>query len=319
MEYITFESKIVEKKAKSELKKISDNFFVKVGRTNFVSFEGAKQITKIRIRSSNFTNEDLKDLKYFTELKLLELFSFNLTSFQNIPALEKLETLCIRVGDNSTFDLEPLEKLARLKKLDLEGLYFENLESLSSLKKLKNLNLSYCNISDLTFLKDLTSITELELKANLINDILPLSNLKKLKELHLSGNRIIDLNPLKSLTSLRKLNLENNEIVDLKPLERLESLETLYLSINKINDITCLEKCKTLKTLTIDGNRITSIETLLKLKKIRFLCTDKCRLFEPLSSVFEDKTVLQVCTGNALEGRKYECYAFKKNIDGTET
>ena len=319
MEYITFESKIVEKKAKSELKKISDNFFVKIGRTNFVSFEGAKQITKIRIRSSDFTNEDFKDLKYFTELKLLELFSFNITSFQNIPTLEKLETLCVRVGDNATFDLKPLAKLVRLKKIDLEGLSFEDLEPLSSFKKLKFLNLSYCKISDLTFLKDLTSITELELNANLINDISPLSNLKKLKELSFSGNRIIDLNPLKSLTSLRKLHLENNEIVDLKPLEGLKSLETLYLSINKINDIICLEKCENLKTLTIDGNRIASIETLLKFKKLSFLSTDKCELFEPLSSVFEEKTVLQVCTGNALDGKRYECYAFKRTFDEPET
>jgi len=95
MEYIVFDSKIVERKARAELKKSSDAFFVKMGRTNFVSLEGAKQITKIRIHSSDFTNEDLKDLKYFTELKLLEVFSFNLTDFRNIPALEKLETFCV--------------------------------------------------------------------------------------------------------------------------------------------------------------------------------------------------------------------------------
>jgi internalin A len=318
MEYIIFDSKIVEKKAKAELKKIADGLFVKVGRTDFVSLEGAKQITKIRIHSSDFTNEDLKDLRYFTELKLLEIFSFNLTDLQHIPSLEKLESLCIR-SDSVTIDLKPLTKLVRLKKLDLEGLYFEDLAPLSTLKKLKRLKLSCCKISDLTFLRDLTSITELRLEANSISDISPLANLKKLKELYFTDNHITDLNPLKSLTSLKILYLNENLIVDIKPITRLEALETLDISGNKIKDITCLEKCINLSSLSISRNRITSIETLFHLKKLNFLSTDKHKLFEPLSSIFENKTVLKVGIGRFSERTEYECYAFSERHDEPAT
>ena len=97
MEYITFDSEIVEKKAKSELKRLPDweSFFVKVGRRNFVTHEGAQKIKKIRIYSSDFINKDLIDLKYFPNLKLLDIRSFGLTDLQNAPLLEKLESLSV--------------------------------------------------------------------------------------------------------------------------------------------------------------------------------------------------------------------------------
>jgi len=106
--------------------------------------------------------------------------------------------------------------------------------------------------------------------------------------------------------------LQCNQIVDIKPLTELEFLEKLYLELNKISDITCLARCKNLKTLTIDGNPITSIEVLFQLEKLSFLCTDKRDFFEPLSSIFEDKTTLKVCTRYFAERKEYECYAFKR-------
>lgn len=213
---IVFESKIVEAKAKAELKKASVEL-EKVGRSSVVSTEDAKRITKMRIHSSEFKNEDLKDLKYFTELKLLEIFSFGLTDLQNLPPLEGLETLCIRWGDNPPIDPTPLMNCPRLKKLDWEGVLFTDTQSLSLLKKLRVLNLSYCRIDDLEFLRDLTSLTELKLCANRITDVSVLAGLKKLKIVNLQGNPITDITPLKSLPLLEYLLVKfENEVLKWK-------------------------------------------------------------------------------------------------------
>jgi len=211
MEYINFKSKLIEKKAKSELKKISEDYFVQVGRSKYISYEGVKQISKLRIHSSDFTNDDLKDLKYFTGLKQLEVFSFDLTDLQNIPLLESLESICLRLGDVS-IDLRPLEYFRSLKKIDIEGCGIENLEPLSNLSKLNSVRLGYNNICDLSGLQNLKSMKELYLHCNKIEDISPLDNLEKISDLRLESNRITDLNPLKKLKRLKTLNLYNNEI-----------------------------------------------------------------------------------------------------------
>ncbi len=233
MEYIVFESKIVEAKAKAELKKISDDLFVKVGRSNFISTEGARQIIRIRIHSSEFRNEDLKDLKHFPELKLLEIFSFGLTDLQNLPALERLETLCIRTGENPPIDPAPLTKCRGLKKLDLEGQRFTDLRPIAELKKLRSLNLSWCGIDDLRFLQNLTSLTELKLHANPIDDISMLAGLKRLKTLHLSDGLIGDLSVIADLEKLEELRFGCHQITDTVQLRSLAFLENLRHYVDK--------------------------------------------------------------------------------------
>jgi len=54
MEYIRFESSIIERKVKAEVGKISKTLLVKISNKNFVSKEGASKISKIRIHSSDF-------------------------------------------------------------------------------------------------------------------------------------------------------------------------------------------------------------------------------------------------------------------------
>ena len=311
MEYITFDSEIVEKKAKSELKKLPgwESFFVKVGRHNFVRPEGAQKITKIRIYSSDFTNNDLKDLKYFANLKLLDIRSFGLTDLQNAPPLEKLENISISIGDH-VIDLKDLEKFPNLKSIEMGDI--KNMQSLSNLKKLRTVELYSHGISDISCLSELRFITHLTLGGNEIKDLSPLANLKKLKDVRLNGNRICDLTPLNGLKNIKILSLHDNKIRDISPLSELVSLEKLYLGENKIKDISALSNCKNLREIELFGNPLFSVEPLLRLEHLESIATDTGKIYELLSSKFEKQTGIRSNGYVCGVREEYEFWGFSK-------
>ncbi len=314
MEYITFKSEIIERKAKSELKKLPDweSFFTKVGRRNFVTPEGAQKIIKLRIYSSDFTNNDLSDLKYFSNLKLLDIRSFGLTDLQNAPLLEKLEGLSLSIG-NHVIDLTELEKFPNLKSLEMGDI--KNLQSLSNLKKLRTIELYTSGIRDISCLSELHSITCLALGGNEIEDLSPLVGLKNLKKLSLNANRINDLTPLSGLKNIKILSLYNNQISDILPLSELVSLEKIYLGENKIQDISALSNCKNLQTIEIFGNPLLSIEPLLRLEYLESIATDTGEIYESLASKFEKRVGIRsngnVCGVHA----EHEYWGFSKKSD----
>jgi len=289
MEYICFESSLIERKAKAEAKKISETLLVKIGKKNFVSKEGANKIIKLRIHSSYFTNKDLEDLKYFPNLKLLEIFSFNVTQLHNIPILEKLETFCLRLGETS-LDLSPLENFGNLKKIDFEGCGITDLSPLSKLKKLKSVKLSYNKINDLSGLQNSKSITELKLYCNQIEDISALASFKKLKELQIQNNRITDITPLGECKELR----------------------ILYIWSNKISDIKPLSECNQLNKLEIFKNNIQSAEPIRNMTNLEYITTDRDDKFNILNSNFEQSVAKVYSNGFDREG--YEIFVFKKQI-----
>jgi Leucine-rich repeat (LRR) protein len=289
MEYINFKSSILEKKAKSEVKRISETFLIKVGNRTFVSKEGSEKVTKIRIHSSDFINDDLKELAYFPQLKVLEIFSFGITDLSNIPLLKQLETICLRSGKIS-MDLKPIEIFSNLKKIDIEGCRITDLSPLSNLRKLRSLNLGFNDISDLSALHDLVSVTELVLNTNRITDITPISTMKKLKTLCLEGNKITDISSLEGQKKLKTLCLHGNEILDITP----------------------LASCENLVKLEIYKNKIESAEPILHLPHLEYVVTDSNIVFEPLSDYFE-KTTSKVFNG-VSDKTGYEIWVFRKRI-----
>ena len=314
MGYITFDSEIVEKKAKSELKKLPEweSFFAKVGRRNFITPEGAQKVTKIRIYSSDFTNDDLDDLKYFVNLKLLDIRSFGLTDLQNAPLLEKLESLSISTG-NHAIDLTDLKKFPNLKSLEMGDV--KNLQSLSNLKKLRTIELYTSGISDISCLSELHFITRLVLGGNEIEDLSPFASLKKLKELRLNGNRISDLTPLRGLKNIKTLSLCYNQIHDISPLSELVSLEKIYFGENKIQNISALSNCENLRVIEIFGNPLLSIEPLLCLKHLESIATDTGEIYEPLSSKFEKRAGIRTNGNVCGVHEEYEYWGFTKKSD----
>jgi Leucine-rich repeat (LRR) protein len=87
----------------------------------------------------------------------------------------------------------------KIQELDLSGQSLD-LEGIENLTQIKKLNLDNTNISDLAPIGQLQSLESLSLKNNNITSIETLTRLPMLKELYLSGNSIDDYSPLIPLT-----------------------------------------------------------------------------------------------------------------------
>lgn len=100
------------------------------------------------------------------------------------------------------------EVLAMLAKICKEGINLQNFGAgvkLDKLPRLRLLDLSYNHIKSLDFLPAAPKLEFLKLEHNAITDISPLKNFPKLKSLSLANNQIKDFTPL---DSLKKLNIK---------------------------------------------------------------------------------------------------------------
>ena len=104
-------------------------------------------------------------------------------------------------------EIEGLEKLTHLKKLHIDGSFYE----IKGLEKLVNLEYLCLigNILGIKGLQTLVNLKELYLLDNQITEIKGLENLKNLEYLDLSGNKITEIKGFENLMNLKVLTLYN--------------------------------------------------------------------------------------------------------------
>ncbi len=126
-------------------------------------------------------------------------------------------------GDILKSDLQSLTELSTTYPMEV---LIENIEGMEYMVNLEKIDFWRNNIEDLTPLRNLTKLKYLELGDNSISDISALSSLTNLETLSLHRNDIRDVTPLRNLTKLSDLNLSfNNNLSDLSPLDNLKLLE----------------------------------------------------------------------------------------------
>ncbi len=209
------------------------------------------------------TLSDISDLRYFPNLKELNISCTEITDISVLYQLPQIETL--RLTSNIYLsDISPIASLEYLKgDLQLFRNNISDLAPLSGLKNLTKLTLSSNNISDLTPLAGLTGLTRLNLYKNRIADISPLSGMVLMEDLRLNANQVSDLTPLAGMAKLKELRLNINNIVDIWPLRTLAALETLYIQDNSINSIYVLRELPNLKYVNVKNNPIFDYSPLM--------------------------------------------------------
>lgn len=140
--------------------------------------------------------------------------------------------------------------------LDARNKSITNLNGIENLIYLKRLDLSSNQIDDISNLESLTRLTTLNLNNNQSIDLEIIANIKSLTSLNLSGDQIDDISPLEALTKLKSLNLNNNQIVDILSIKKLTRLTNLYLAQNQISNINPLRASTKLKYLDLSQNQI---------------------------------------------------------------
>jgi len=140
----------------------------------------------------------------------------------------------------------------------------EGLEKLTSLKKL---DLSINNITEIKGLEKLTNLINLNLSINNISEIKGLENLRNLRFLRLTNNNITEINGLENLTNLMTLFLDMNKITEIKGLTKLTKLNAIYLAGNDITEIKGVENLKNLKRIDLGKKHKILPEKVKKMEK----------------------------------------------------
>lgn len=217
----------------------------------------------------------------------------------------------LAVPNSGVIDLEGIQYLTNLARLDLSNNSITNVTPLRPLRKLNTLYLNGNKIGDFSplsdmydqlsmkdfsikvsiydpnlevvirteigkvngelTLKDLKSITVLHLENKGISDLQGIQYLTGLKELHLGGNKITIIEPVKNLIDLEVLSLNKNSIENIKPLAYLKNLSQLDLTGNKISDLSPLSELVKLKQLGLIENKVVNINKLSGLINLEVL------------------------------------------------
>ena len=159
-------------------------------------------------------------------------------------------------------DLQGIQFLTNLRKLNLTGNNIRNISYLKNLILLEELTLNENKVDDIKALSSLTNLEQLDLLGNQISDLSPLANLAKLKQLSVMDNKVNDISSLRNLMNLEILVLQNNGISNISDLGKLVNLKELYLGNNKIRDISMLSNLINLEILNLKSNQISDVSSL---------------------------------------------------------
>lgn len=147
------------------------------------------------------------------------------------------------IGKNKIEEIRGLEKLTKLRRLDVQSNRLERIENLSTQNEtLEELYLAHNGItaegaySPTGLQLSFPNLSVLDLSRNRLTTTTPFAHLKSLDELWLSGNKIAkfeDVQPLSSLDSLDTIYLEYNPLQE-DPLYR-KKLAELIPSLSQID------------------------------------------------------------------------------------
>ncbi len=232
--------------------------------------ESIKSLKKLEI--FNFTDTDIKNLSFLSELSQLKFLKCDQTNVNNLAPLSNSLKLQALICDQTVVsDLSPLSGLSQLQTLKFSYTNISDLSPLSNLPQLQTLQIINTSVNDLTPLRSLSKLQTLQCDQTPINDLSPLSGLLQLQTLKLSQTNISDLAPLRKLSKLKLLVCEQTNVNDVGPLSELSMLRGLYLSSTKIRDLSPISDLLNLIVLTCSNTNIHDLSPLSNLKRLNIL------------------------------------------------
>lgn len=173
-------------------------------------------------------------------INLVEFRSMD--THQNYANLEKLTKLrVLELGNENSIDLNFISNLDTLEEVSCISTKLSNLSTLKNALKLTKLTLVDCDIQDIDFIANMEQLEYLNLSQNNIASIESLKNLILLEELILSENQIDDISFMEMLANLKVLWLDDNLVKDISSIATLDKLISLRLKNNPIQEFTPLK------------------------------------------------------------------------------
>lgn len=192
-----------------------------------------------------------------------ELLDYGYKGKVTSDALEMIDSLYIS-GWDYVYNLEGIENLKNLRRLEIYTANIKDLSCLESLSDLKYLKISYGKLEKLTRLKELGSLEELEIGYIDVNNVSSIDNFPNIKSMSIQGIDLKNLSLVKEIETLEKLRLSFCEINTLDGLEYLTNLKRIEFFNSKVENIYKIREAKSLKTVDINSSEIGDIEELKK-------------------------------------------------------
>ena len=218
--------------------------------------------------------EDVKtfaDLAYFKFLRKLTIDGGPSNELSLLSELTRLEYLSIANVTISSAEVNAIGELSSLETLSLSKCGITTISGLERITRLKYLDLSYNPVRNLEPLAQMTKLETLNLQRTSIVELTALSNCTSLKELDVSFNVLTSLEPIYGLSSLRTLNAGYNILSEINFTGTTSGLEVLTLNDNQLTSISSLSTCMSLKELDISNNKLTDISVLTGLPALSHL------------------------------------------------
>ena len=225
----------------------------------------------INLKYLYLTNNQISDISVLSNLTSLVHLYISKNQISDISVLSSLISLeHLSIYTNNICDITPLSNLTNLIQLDIgdNSRNIDNINALANLDKLELLSFNKTNIEDISILSNFPRLRTLNISNNKITDISVLSNLVNLTQLSMNNNQISDITSIENLTNLAKLRIHSNQISDISVLSNLTNLVELYMCNNQISDISALSNLTSLKYLVMYTNNVYDITPLSNLTNL---------------------------------------------------
>ena len=230
------------------------------------TIKNLKSLKDVRIWGNNISEDLIKNISEKTEEFGREYHVVNPMKFIDYPWESlKEESQYVKVHGKKIL----VKDVLNLRNLGITS--FDEIEGLQSLKNLKKLDLFSNQISEIKNLETLENLEELDISFNQISEITGLDKISNLKVLNLSSNKIREIKNLEKLTDLEDLDFCFNQIKEIKGLDNLTNLKVLFLAQNRYRKIKGLEHLVNLKHLTLDLLNDMKLEGLQNLNNLEQL------------------------------------------------
>ncbi|WP_269915484.1 leucine-rich repeat domain-containing protein [Acinetobacter sp. HY1485] len=212
----------------------------------------------------------LKDLITIKELVILTGKSQNISSIENMVALESLS---LTIGGKELIDFT---KLKNLKNCFIS--WWAKAKSIFNSDSLQELYIDGLKIANYSNFKINSNLKELTIANSRIDNLNFLKNQQNLEVLHLFNcKKIIDFSPISACQFLKRIDLDGCKLTTLDFLINLKDLEILLIShTGEINTLKGISNLRNLKVIGFTGNAtiidgdLTSLTQLPLLSMVNF-------------------------------------------------
>lgn len=291
------ESKFLEPLGKlTQLEELSFEMNVNLGDDALKELEPLKNLRKLSVFNSRFTEKGVMSFVALPKLEVLDLgqTSINDKGLETLGGCTKLKELNLSYAPISDAGVQHLSRLTMLERLGLActaNVGDKSLEALKSLTNIKSLELHHCKVTDvgMKVLKNFPNLESINLWGAKVSDsgLAHMSGLKNMQSFACNSNGITDegLKTIATFSELRILELEECKITSngLNALKTLKKLTRLNLGGSSItdSDVKCLSQLP-IAELGLQGTRLTDacvdeLAGMTNLKKLNVIGSNLTR------------------------------------------